>query len=284
MNRTVETPAVAWSNTRMGQIAVRDTVDGDKTVILVHGWGVDSLVNWRSCFTELGSTYRIVGMDLPGHGLSECTLDPSVGNMAGMLADLCENLVIDEPVLCGYSMGGAIVLESADLIGARGVVLAATAARFARWGNTAVYLAGGLLRAGGQIMRLPAARRDDPKATNFMRIARSDPRALGGALMRTATYDGRTVAANLELPAVSIITLKDHVVDVRQQLELANLVGSEIMEVQHGHDACFSQEFPQHMRQALARVDGGRGGSAAQKRSRGLRLGTEPTDAVKGTA
>jgi pimeloyl-ACP methyl ester carboxylesterase len=238
-------------STTMGRTSVRDTGGKGPTIVFVHGWGVDSVLNWRSCFEELGDDYRLVAVDVPGHGLSEARLDPTVERMAENLTEVCLGLGIDAPILCGYSMGGAVILESAERCRASGAIFVATAARFARWGGGLVATAGGALRASGFVLRLPAARQENADQPAFLRIAHNDPRALGGALRHTAVYDGRDSARKLSVPATSIITLRDRVVHVKQQLELAELSRARIMEIDAGHDACLAENFPVYIKQAV---------------------------------
>jgi hypothetical protein len=64
-------------------------------------------------------------------------------------------------------------------------------------------------------------------------------------------YDGRDSARKLSVPATSIITLRDRVVHVKQQLELAELSRARIMEIDAGHDACLAENFPVYIKQAV---------------------------------
>src|SRR2546423_10275505 len=50
------------------------TGKGPKTVILVHGWTCDE-TSWSEQVPELAKEYRVITMDLPGHGKSESPKD-----------------------------------------------------------------------------------------------------------------------------------------------------------------------------------------------------------------
>ena len=47
---------------------------GPKTVILVHGWTCDS-TSWSEQVPALSKDYRVVTLDLPGHGMSDSPKD-----------------------------------------------------------------------------------------------------------------------------------------------------------------------------------------------------------------
>jgi pimeloyl-ACP methyl ester carboxylesterase len=243
--------------TRSGRVAVRDTAGGGDAVVLVHGWGVDSVLNWETSLHELEGTHRVVTVDLPGHGMSRADGEMSIENMAGVIVDVCEHIGGGRTYLCGYSMGGAIVLEAAETAGVDGVVFAATAARFSRWGLGLVAAAGGALKLSGMLVRRGTPTVDNAHLAAVWRLSSNDPRALGEALMQTVAYDGRERADNLDIPAVSLVTVKDHIVDVSLQRELAALARAEVIEIDQGHGACSHKEFGVAMAEAVRRLSMG---------------------------
>ncbi|MFA5982705.1 MAG: pimeloyl-ACP methyl ester esterase BioH [Methylococcaceae bacterium] len=92
----------------MGKIHVCALGHG-KPIVLVHGWAMHSGV-WGDFAKHLSRSYRVICIDLPGHG-------QSVGEHEYTLANICKALVdaIDEPACCwlGWSLGATIVLEVA---------------------------------------------------------------------------------------------------------------------------------------------------------------------------
>lgn len=98
-----------------GDCAIRigDTVKGDRTVVLLHGY-LESLNVWDD-FTGLIQPYvRVVAPDLPGHGISE--VKGTVHTME-FLADTVHaalvGLGVDKCTLVGHSMGGYAALAFA---------------------------------------------------------------------------------------------------------------------------------------------------------------------------
>ena len=76
-------------------------------IILLHGSNA-SLHTWEPLVKRLGSTWRIVTLDLPGHGLTGATPDRDYG-ADGMMAAVdvvAARLGLDHFILGGNSMGG----------------------------------------------------------------------------------------------------------------------------------------------------------------------------------
>ena len=76
-------------------------------IILLHGSN-SSLQTWEPLVKRLGSTYRIVTLDLPGHGLTGGTPDKdySAAGMAAAVDVVAAKLGLDHFILGGNSMGG----------------------------------------------------------------------------------------------------------------------------------------------------------------------------------
>ena len=85
---------------------------GPQPVVLVHGWTCNRR-HWQSLLDSPPQGTRLIAVDLPGHGeaqelpLSSWTVKAQAQALVSALAD------IDNPVLVGHSMGGAVVLEAA---------------------------------------------------------------------------------------------------------------------------------------------------------------------------
>ena len=78
-----------------------------KAIILIHGANA-SLHTWEPLVERLGETYRVVTLDLPGHGLTGATPDTDY-SAAGMIAAIdvvAAKLGLDHFILGGNSMGG----------------------------------------------------------------------------------------------------------------------------------------------------------------------------------
>lgn len=99
-----------------GKMRLHYTDEGrGEAVLLVHGFAVGSDMNWRytGVAQALRKRYRVIGIDMRGHGLSgaperseDCGLE-----MVEDLARLLDHLGIEKAHVVGYSMGGFITLR-----------------------------------------------------------------------------------------------------------------------------------------------------------------------------
>lgn len=88
------------------------------TMLLVHGWGM-SVRCWDPILPALSAAgMRVVTFDHRGCGLSDKDFaDMSIGSIAGDLAQLVAHLDLNQVILNGWSLGGAVVVEAAALLG-----------------------------------------------------------------------------------------------------------------------------------------------------------------------
>ena len=76
-------------------------------IVLVHGFSA-SLHTWDAWKTDLERDYRVITLDLPGHGLSRAE-DPSqasIERFASVVHEVTQDLGVDRFTLAGNSMGG----------------------------------------------------------------------------------------------------------------------------------------------------------------------------------
>ncbi len=79
-------------------------------VVFLHGFGAD-LLTWQLCLVPLAAQYRVVALDLPGHGRSAPDVgDASLGFMSRWLDEAFDTLDIDDAHIVGHSMGAKIAL------------------------------------------------------------------------------------------------------------------------------------------------------------------------------
>ncbi|OSM05061.1 putative carboxylesterase [Magnetofaba australis IT-1] len=83
--------------------------------MLIHGWSCDERY-WRKQIPELANQYRVVTLDLAGHGQSGLRDDYPITAFAQDVAAVVERLQLKQVALVGHSMGGPVALESARLL------------------------------------------------------------------------------------------------------------------------------------------------------------------------
>lgn len=90
------------------QVHYRDQGErGGPAIILIHGAN-SSLQTWEPVVRTIGADYRVVTLDLPGHGLTGATPDTdySAEGMMAAVDVVAAKLGLDHFILGGNSMGG----------------------------------------------------------------------------------------------------------------------------------------------------------------------------------
>jgi pimeloyl-ACP methyl ester carboxylesterase len=87
-----------------------DIGNGEKTLLMIHGLG-QIKESWKYQF-ELSDTYRLIAVDLMGHGSNPLPDKPiTLENMAIEVIELLENLEINSCYIVGLSLGGLLAQE-----------------------------------------------------------------------------------------------------------------------------------------------------------------------------
>jgi 3-oxoadipate enol-lactonase len=97
-------------------IAVNYRVDGPAgapVVVLIHAIGT-SLQMWTPQVPSLSRDYRLISVDLRGHGRSPVPSGPyRMADLAGDVTSLLDRLGIERASVCGLSLGGMVALTMA---------------------------------------------------------------------------------------------------------------------------------------------------------------------------
>lgn len=84
---------------------------GDKAIVLIHGWTMN-VDNWRDQIPDLAKRYRVIAIDLPGHGQSDKPkLTYSMEYFASAVNAVMQNAKVKRAVLVGHSMGTPIARQ-----------------------------------------------------------------------------------------------------------------------------------------------------------------------------
>jgi pimeloyl-ACP methyl ester carboxylesterase len=99
---------------KFGGKKIHYKMDGEgSTLVLLHGF-MESLAIWDGFAEKLSSTFRVIRIDLPGHGRTP-VLEPvhTMELMAATVKAVLDNLDVKHCVMIGHSMGGYVTLEFA---------------------------------------------------------------------------------------------------------------------------------------------------------------------------
>lgn len=100
-----------WTKLDGARIRYMNHGKGDDALVLIHGWTMNA-DNWRDQIPELSKHYRVIAMDLPGHGESD---KPQVAYSMDYFARAVEAVMrdanVNRAVLVGHSMGTPIARQ-----------------------------------------------------------------------------------------------------------------------------------------------------------------------------
>ena len=89
-------------------VHILDTKKGETTIVLLHGY-LETLYIFNEFIELLEKKYRVIAIDLPGHGLTGS--DKDVNSMefcAQVVADVLKKSGVEKAYVAGHSMGGYI--------------------------------------------------------------------------------------------------------------------------------------------------------------------------------
>ncbi len=179
-----------------GGVGLRFVEQGaGEPVILLHGFA-GSLQMWAGMIPSLAEDYRVVALDVRGHGKSAKPHEPEAYGLALVedVVRLCDHLQIERAHIVGYSMGAMIALKLATTHPDRTLSVVAGGFGWADmgseiWKRLSVDLSGSLERGEGvgPLMEyLTPAGRPKPspeelKIMNQLLLATNDVQALAAA-------------------------------------------------------------------------------------------------------
>ena len=143
-----------------------------EALLLIHSLG-QSLFTWHRVLDSLSEHYRVIAVDLPGHGYSDKPADEAayaISALSDTLVALLDELGVETAHLAAFSMGGMIALDMA--------------ARYAHRVGRLV-----LICPGGVTATMPYAIRSlESPLTGWLTAATMSPKTIAG-LLTDAFFD-----------------------------------------------------------------------------------------------
>jgi pimeloyl-ACP methyl ester carboxylesterase len=97
-----------------GKICYNDSGNGTP-VVLLHGY-LESSEVWNAFAKKLSGRFRVISVDLPGHGMSgSYGSTHTMEFMANVVKELLDSLGIKKAFLTGHSLGGYVTLAFLEL-------------------------------------------------------------------------------------------------------------------------------------------------------------------------
>lgn len=187
-----------------------DGPDGARVVVLLHAIGT-SLEMWAPQTPVLAREYRVVSVDLRGHGRSPVPDGPyAMGELADDVLGLLDRLGVERASICGLSLGGMVGLTMGAIAPERverliaACVIAVPAAPLAWHERGQTVLSGGSAAVSDLVVERWGYRSRAPAIARLLRgwLADTPPEGYAGCCEAIAGMDLRPL-----LPRVSTPTL-----------------------------------------------------------------------------
>jgi len=225
--------------------------------MLIHGVTFTAELNWGKVFAPLSRDFRVIAIDLRGHGdgirtgsrfrLEDCADD---------VAALAEALDIPRFIAVGYSMGGMVAQllfkRHAPLLS--GLVLCATArnvlgspmeqlAALALPSAAAAVLWNPLLQpmSAEFIGMMFLGSVDDPATAKWARaqLRRTTLATAISAIRAVCEFTSHSWIGEVDVPTAVVVTSRDRIVPKSRQMKLARAIpGASVHEVDADHAVC----------------------------------------------
>jgi pimeloyl-ACP methyl ester carboxylesterase len=109
---------VSFPRLRSG-MKIRVVERGDPTsppVLLIHGWGCSVFVFRRNMPALADAGFRVIAVDLKGHGLSDKPVvadEYTIDSLVEHLLEILDALGLERPALAGHSLGASLIYHFA---------------------------------------------------------------------------------------------------------------------------------------------------------------------------
>jgi len=94
-------------------VHISDTKKGEKVIVLLHGY-LETLYIWDDFIKSFPSSFRVISLDLPGHGLSGSRKEEnSIAFCADVVVSVMDTCGVNvASAVVGHSMGGYVAIEA----------------------------------------------------------------------------------------------------------------------------------------------------------------------------
>lgn len=236
-------------------------------IVFIHGNSQSSKV-FKNQFgdRDLNKNYRLIALDLPGHGLSDKASTPektySLGGFGQFIEDFCKKLNIKDALFVGSSLGGNILIENIENLTAKGLLVLGTApiVSIADFGEATLvnpedlaYLFNETYKESDIefVLKSQFSKNFDRNRTpSFLRedIIKNDGMSrvlLGKSLSEGKNENEILIVKELKIPLAMVIGQEEFLIDINylKKLEVPTLWKNKIIEISDsGHSAQIEQK------------------------------------------
>jgi pimeloyl-ACP methyl ester carboxylesterase len=226
------------------------------TVVLLHALGCTAYLNWAAAFGELSKHYRVVTFDQRWHGRGIRSERFRFTDCADDVVGVMDALGIDQAVVAGYSMGGAV----AQLVWVRhrsrvsGLVLCSTARNYrgksgerfffpmmtVAMNPLARYALAKVEKFAESLPEMPDLEISDPHAWSLRQWRSTSAWSTPEVLSELGRFNSAMWISGVDVPTAVVVTEKDLAIPARRQLRLAEAIrDARVFRSPGGHASLF---------------------------------------------
>lgn len=243
-------------------VALHHRVDGPEgapVVVLVHAIGT-SMQMWASQVPALSGDYRVISVDLRGHGRSPAPPGPyAMGQLAGDVIAVLDRVGIERASVCGLSLGGMVALTMAAIAPDRldqlvaACVVAVPAAPAAWHERAQSVLAGGSAAVSDLVVERWGYRDRAPEVAQLVRdmLAATPPEGYAGSCEAIANMDLRPALPLVAAPTLLLAGSDDPAAPASVAHEMAAAMPDARVDVIEGAAHLLNVEAPTATTEAI---------------------------------
>jgi pimeloyl-ACP methyl ester carboxylesterase len=224
------------------------------TVVLLHALGTTAYLSWYPSFAKLAARYRVVALDLRWHGRGIRSPRFTLADCADDVAALLDVAGVEQAILAGYSMGGAVAQLAWRRHPGRvsGLVLCSTARNFrgsaserAFFASVAAatyplsrYALGRVERLAATLPELPSVDTADITAWGRAEFRSTSAWVVPEVLRELGRFNSAPWLGEVDVPSAVVVTARDRAIAPRRQHRLAAAIpGAAVCVAPGGHGA-----------------------------------------------
>jgi 3-oxoadipate enol-lactonase len=226
------------------------------TIVLLHALGCTAYLSWVAALGELSRKYRVVTFDQRWHGRGIRSPRFRFADCADDVIGVLDALDIDEAVIAGYSMGGAIAQLTWRQHPERvsGLVLCSIARNLrgtrreklffpiltAAMHPLSGYALARVERLAETLPELPSVDSADPTAWGTVEFRSTSAWSFPEVLGELGRFNSAPWISEVDVPTSVVVTDKDHTIPERRQRRLASSIeDAEVFTAPGGHASLF---------------------------------------------
>jgi len=244
--------------TTSDQVSIHYTSQGGgPTVVLLHGLG-SAGCDWQPQIEHLAARYRVVTVDMRGHGESELTKEGyAIERLARDVLEVMDALKIESAHVMGISMGGALAFQMAvDAPDRVDSLIIVNSGPTARTGSPRYWLYVQLrklmawvvspAKAGPKIAArlFPDPAMEDKRQAFIRQIARMNPVAYRKSLFALLRWDVVAHLGGMRCPTLFLTGAEDYTPPQAKQRFAAMMPNARVEVVPDAHHA-LPMEYPE---------------------------------------